>query len=126
MRHLLLAVGAAAALAGCDAYNEAYNNSFRSTFRQASIDSCISASRTSAPPQARGWDWQRLCTCATDRLMAGKSAEELSRLASDTPEQRAAMQQCVAEVVGSSAPAPAVNTSEAPAEGAEGNESAYE
>lgn len=103
MRHLLLAALAGVALVGCDAYNEAYNSSFRTTFRQASIDSCVETSRRAENGQTRGWDWQRLCTCATDRMMAGKSTEEVAELHRDRAGQQRAREQCVAEVIGATA-----------------------
>lgn len=85
-----------AALAGCGATEEAA----RDTFRQSSIDGCLSASRSQpTPPQMAGFDWNRLCTCATDRIMEGKSATELAQLSPDGPGQREAVEQCVREMM---------------------------
>lgn len=106
MRLILIAPLLLAPLSGCGAAEEAARNSFR----EASIESCTSASRSAAPPQLAGWDWSRICTCATDKLMEGKSAADLARLESNTPEQRAAIQQCVSQIQGVTVPdAPATN-----------------
>jgi hypothetical protein len=82
------------ALAACEDSDEALRNQFR----QGSIESCLeTASSAPAPP---GFDWQRLCTCATERVMEGKSGAELARLEPGTPEQRRIVAQCAAEVRG--------------------------
>jgi len=116
MRPILIAPLLLLPLAGCGAADEAARNSFR----EASIQSCTSASRSAAPPQLAGWDWARICACATDRLMEGKSAADLARIESNTPEQRAAIQQCVTQVQGVTVPdapgAPAPGAPAAPAE----------
>lgn len=97
--HRTIAAAALALLAGCGQAEDAFRNSYR----ESSIESCTSASRTAAPPQFANFDWGRLCTCATDRLMAGKSVNEIRQLQSNTPEQRAALEQCIAEIAGPNA-----------------------
>ena len=84
----------AAMLAACGPSEEAARNSFR----QSSIESCVGASREVAAPQLAGFDWERLCSCATDRIMAGKSARELIQLEPGGPGQREAVEQCVIEM----------------------------
>ena len=84
-----------AALAACGSEEAAQN-----TFRQASIDGCLSASRGQPlPPAMANFDWDRLCACATDRIMEGKSATELAQLRPDGPGQREAVEQCVREMM---------------------------
>ena len=63
-----------AALAACGSEESA-----RSTFRQASIDGCMSAASGQPTPAAMAnFDWNRLCSCATDKIMDGKSAADLA------------------------------------------------
>jgi hypothetical protein len=96
MRRLLAAVSILplAALAACGSEEDA-----RNTFRTSSIQGCVSASSgASVPPQMAGFDWERLCTCATDRIMDGKSASELAQLTPGGPGQTEAVQQCIAEM----------------------------
>lgn len=96
MRRMLVAMPllSLAALAACGSEESA-----RNTFRTASIEGCVSASEgQSVPPQLAGFDWQRLCTCATDRIMEGKSASELAQLTPGGPGQTEAVQQCIAEM----------------------------
>ena len=82
------------ALAACGSEESA-----RNTFRTSSIEGCVSASRTSSvPPQMAGFDWQRLCTCATDKIMEGKTARELAQLTPGGPGQTEAVQQCVMDM----------------------------
>jgi hypothetical protein len=90
----LAAIALLVALGACEASDEAIRNEFR----QGSIEGCLESSRDSnAPP---GFDWQRLCSCATDRVMEGKSARELAQLQPGTPEQREIVAQCMAEIRG--------------------------
>lgn len=85
-------------------------DSARQAFRTNSIEGCVQASQgSSVPPQMAGFDWQRLCTCATDKIMEGKSASELAQLQPGGPGQTEAVQQCVAEMQRDGA-APALNT----------------
>ncbi len=91
------------ALAACGS-----EESVRATFRQASIDGCLAASRGQpTPPAMANFDWNRLCTCATDRIMEGKSATELAQLRPEGPGQTQAVEQCVREMMPGAAPAAA-------------------
>ena len=66
---------------------------FRQTYRTININSCISAARAraarenNAPP---GTDYRAYCTCAVDRLMAGRTMEELTALRPGPREQQIA------------------------------------
>jgi len=103
MRRRVLLPIAAAALAGCGASEEAA----RDAFRRGSIEACLTSSRQAAPPALAGFDWERLCACATDRIMAGKSARELTGLRPGGPGQHEAVAACLAQIRrggGSSAP----------------------
>jgi len=80
----------------------------RTAFRDASIASCMAASRNApTPPGMAGFDWNSLCTCATDKIMEGKSASELAALEADGPGQQAAVQQCVMQMLPGMQGAPA-------------------
>ena len=94
MRHAVISLLPLVALAACGVSEE----SARNTFRQSSIEGCVSASRTQAPPALAGFDWERLCSCATDRIMEGKSVSELAQFTPGGPDQTAAVQQCVADM----------------------------
>ena len=98
------------ALAGCGASDETARNAFR----EASVEGCLSASRGQAPAALANFDWERLCNCATEKVMEGKSAAELAQLRPGDPGHRAIVAQCVAEIqAGAPVPAsaPATNTS---------------
>ena len=92
-----LAAGAACALicllAACG--GGASDNEIRASMRETAISSCIAASRD-APNNAQ-FDWPRLCSCATDRYMAGKSTSDLRNAPSQDPARRAASRQCAIE-----------------------------
>ena len=91
MRTILAALLTLAPLAGCGISDE----SARNQFRQGSVQACLDASRNSPAPA--GFNWQRFCSCATERVMAGKSARELAQMQPGTPEQRQIAEQCAAE-----------------------------
>ena len=107
----LIVLAPALMLAGCGASDEAARN----TFRQASIEGCLSASRGQAPAGMANFDWNRLCTCATERVMEGKSASELAQLRPDGPGQREIVAQCLAEMQPGAAAAPGAPAPAAPA-----------
>jgi len=91
---LILAVLPFAALAGCGVSEEAAKN----TFRESTISSCVSTSQGQANPVTAGVDWTRMCTCITDKIMEGKSAQDLLQMRPGDPEQREAAEQCLAEI----------------------------
>lgn len=93
---ILFAAAPLLALAAC----EAAEDSARDGFRTESIAACTESSRRAAPAPMAGFDWERLCTCATDRIMEGKSAGELLRLQPGGPGQREAIEACFAEIAG--------------------------
>lgn len=74
------------------------NDALRAEFRQNAVRTCVNQSRTAAPPGTEGYDWQRFCNCATDSFMAGKSSEELRTARDIGPMDRAAVEQCAAEM----------------------------
>jgi hypothetical protein len=97
---VLFTGGAAAmvlALAGCGE-GSAFDNGIRDGFRSTAVESCISSSR--GTPMPAGFDFERLCNCAIDRYMEGKSGAELRRADPSDPALRAASQQCAMEQIG--------------------------
>ena len=85
-----------AALAGCG-QGSAFDESFRNSFRESAVSGCVTASR-STPNAPQGIDWQRLCSCSVNRIMAGKTTAELRRLQGNSPEQMEAVRQCASEM----------------------------
>ncbi len=104
------ATASAILLAACGS-GSAFDNSFRESYREQAIEGCVQGSRTAPAPA--GVDFQRICECAVDRHMEGKTATELmseDQAASRAGAQEATMQ-CVREIVpGAAAMAPADGT----------------
>lgn len=90
-----LAFLAALPLAACGAAEE---NALKA-FRDQSVAGCVETSRQAAPPAMAGLNFQRLCSCATDRIMDGKRVADLARMRPGDPEQREAIEQCAAQMV---------------------------
>lgn len=100
-------VASIALLAGCGP-GSAFDNSFRESYREQAVQGCLQSARTA--PAMPGVDFQRICECAVDRHMAGKSATELMGEADDATQAGAqeATMQCVRELVpGAAAAMPA-------------------
>ena len=87
-----------AALPACSAAE----NEARDAFREGAVTLCVANSERAAPPAMAGFDWQRLCGCATDRVMEGRSLRELAELTPGGPEQRDALARCVQDQIGGS------------------------
>jgi hypothetical protein len=81
-------------LAGCG-QGGGDDNEMRAAMREHSITSCIAASRASR--QRDQYDWPRLCSCATDRYMAGRSTSDLRNAEPHDPARQAASRQCAIE-----------------------------
>lgn len=93
-RSMMAAALGLAALGGCEASDEALRNQFR----QGAIEGCMQAAGERSAPA--GIDWDRLCGCATDRVMEGKSGRELAQMQPGGEEQSRIVQQCLAEMRG--------------------------
>jgi hypothetical protein len=81
-------------LAACGE-GSAFDNSFRTSYRERAVESCVAGIRSSAPAGVR-LDFNRVCQCAVDRHMEGKSATDLMG-AENSQETTAAAEQCVME-----------------------------
>lgn len=103
---LLAAAAFSTALAACGE-GSAFDNSFRTSYRARAVESCVAGIRSSAPAGVR-LDFNRVCECAVDRHMEGKSATDLMGT-ENVQETTAAAEQCVMEearrVGGGAAPA---------------------
>ena len=103
--HLAGALSAAMfVLAGCG-QGSAFDNGVRSGFRENAVASCVTASNNA--PNRSQFDWPRLCGCAIDRYMAGKSTSDLRSADPHDPALRAATERCAMEQVGGATPADA-------------------
>jgi hypothetical protein len=100
MRMRLVGPMAAAILAlpGCGE-GSAFDNGLRAGFRESAVAGCVRASRESAGARAApaGFDWDRLCGCAVDRYMDGKTTAQLRDTGPEDVD-RAALAQCLAEI----------------------------
>ena len=110
----ILIAGAACAiavpLAGCGE-GTAFDNGFRTSFRENAVTSCVASSRNA--PNGGRFDWPRLCGCAIDRYMNGKSSSDLRSATPQDPALRAATEQCAMEQVNGAAGAPGTTEREA-------------
>jgi hypothetical protein len=104
MRILLGAACAAVTLLAGRGEGSAFENGERSSFRENAVNSCVTASRTA--PNTNQFDWPRLCGCAIDRYMTGKSTADLRSANPQDPALRAATEQCAMEQVGAASAAP--------------------
>ncbi len=91
---ILTIAAAASSLAACGE-GSAFDNSFRTSYRERAVESCVAGIRSSAPAGVR-LDFNRVCQCAVDRHMEGKSATDLMG-AENSQETTAAAEQCVME-----------------------------
>jgi hypothetical protein len=89
----LFLVSASAAQSGTgDAYRAAYEDAFRRSFRSRSIEQCRASAKLAVAAQI---DVTPICACATDRLLAEKSVEEL-RVQPSATELRSLTAACIA------------------------------
>jgi hypothetical protein len=84
-------------LAGCDT-GGVVDQTIRSGVRQSAIEACSAWIPQSEIALAAGVETARLCGCAADRILEGKSASELANLRPSSADLRAAVGRCVAEV----------------------------
>jgi len=66
--------------------------------RQSAVQACVAWVPESQITAAAGLNADRLCACAADRLLEGKGVADLGELRPDSPENRAAIVQCVAQI----------------------------
>lgn len=94
---LFAATAGLAALAACGE-GSAFDNGFRTSYREKAVAGCVTGARAAAPPGVTV-DFQRVCSCAVDRHMEGKSAAALMRDDDQGAAQRAT-EQCLRAAIG--------------------------
>jgi len=90
MRTILAALPFLALLAGCGQSDEAARNEIR----DGALRSCLEGVQGAAAPPGVSWDI--LCRCVTDKVIEGKTPEQLELPPSDT-ERRNAVRSCIIE-----------------------------
>jgi hypothetical protein len=73
------------------------DNEMRASFREHQVQTCISGVSSSPQAAALHLDGPRLCACAMDRYMAGKSAADLRNADPHDAALRDATRQCQME-----------------------------
>jgi len=73
------------------------DNEMLASFREHQVQSCIAGVQSSPQAAQLGLDGPRLCGCAIDRYMAGKSAADLRNADPHDPGLRDATHQCQIE-----------------------------
>lgn len=111
MRLILSLVVAASALAACQS-----DDQFKQQWRTTAVNACVEQARSQ--PMPAGLDAGRVCNCSIDRIMEGKSADELRRHQGGAADAEAA-RQCATEAMTAAAGAPATPASNASAGAAE-------
>ena len=101
MRPLLI-IATMTSVAGLAACGEgsAFDNGFLTSYRQQAVEGCVNGARGAIPAGVQV-DVQRICSCAVDRHMEGKSASDLMG-SDDQQAAQAATEQCLREEMGRS------------------------
>lgn len=73
------------------------DENLKSTLRQSIVSSCA-ATAESQIPEGVSVDLDKVCDCAADKLMAGKSVQELVANPPTSVEDLAPIKQCLSEV----------------------------
>lgn len=83
-------------LAACDS-GGVVDQTVRQGVRQSAVEACSQWIPQFGLATATGLDPNRLCGCAADRLMEGRTATDVATNTPGMPEVRAAVGQCVAD-----------------------------
>ena len=97
MKRVIAGMIVAAALTGCGKGN-VVDSAVLPALRDKAMERCEMAVASVA--SASGLDIEKVCTCAVDRIMAGKSVVDLAQMTRSSPEIREAAQRCVLEQAG--------------------------
>ncbi len=76
----------------------AADRAFVQAYRDNGIKACVATARTTGAAAVDEALLTRLCTCTTERTMAGRTAAELLQLAPGGPETQAAATACLREI----------------------------
>lgn len=82
---------------GCD-NGGVVDEAIQQGVRQNAVQACIAWLPQTEIAAAVGLDEDRLCTCAANRIIEGANVAHLNSFQPDSPENRAAIIQCVTEV----------------------------
>ncbi len=93
----MFAAVALLSLSACDS-GGIVDQTIRQGVRESAVQACTAWVPQSQIALAAGVDTERLCGCAADRILEEKDGSELADLRPSSPELRAAVAQCVAEV----------------------------
>ena len=96
MRISHIALVLALALAGCGE-GSSFDTGFKKAYREKGIAACVEATRRQSPLGAASIDVEGLCACTVDKVMEGKSANDL--MSPDEKAEKAAVEQCLAKVM---------------------------
>ena len=96
MRPAMIALLIVPALAGCGE-GSSFDKGFKKAYREKGIAACVEATRRQSPLGAAAVDVEAICTCTVDKVMEGKSANDL--MSPDEKAEKAAVEQCLAKVM---------------------------
>lgn len=94
MRAIHIALLMLPALAGCGE-GSSFDKGFKKSYREKAIPACVEATRRQSPMGAARIDVEALCTCTVDKVMEGKSAQDL--MSPDEKAEKAAIEHCLAK-----------------------------
>ena len=94
MRAIHIALLLAPALAGCGE-GSSFDKGFKKAYREKGIAACVEATRRQSPLGSASIDVEGLCACTVDKVMEGKSANDL--MSPDQKAEKAAIEQCLAK-----------------------------
>ncbi len=75
----------------------AFDESFKASFREKLVTTCTSSASGSIPAGVN-IDLDKICGCAADKIMEGKSAKELVSTVPGSAEDLAKVRQCMTEL----------------------------
>lgn len=75
----------------------AFDESFKSSFREKLVSTCTSTAQSSIPAGVN-IDLDKICGCAADKIMEGKSTKELATTVPGSHEDLAKVRTCMAEL----------------------------
>jgi hypothetical protein len=96
MRAIFIAFVVVPALAGCGE-GSSFDEGFKKAYREKGIAACVEATRRQSPLGAASIDVEELCACTVDKVMEGKSANDL--MTPDEKAEKAAVEQCLAKAM---------------------------
>ena len=84
------------ALAACGE-GSAFDESFKTTYREKFVATCVAGAEGQIPAGVTV-DLDKICTCAADKVMEGKSATDLATTVPGSAEDLDKVKQCISEL----------------------------